>query len=106
VIEVVLPVRTPRRACDRGKAGRRDAVMLAFLSRAGEVTSAWVPDEAREAIRDLIRGREAAVKDVGQIPQRIQSFLLRKLIEIDGTRKESLVRWLRRKLRSLGKNLI
>ncbi|ATQ70617.1 hypothetical protein CQW49_21725 (plasmid) [Methylosinus trichosporium OB3b] len=38
--------------------------MLARLSRAGELTSVWVPDEAHEAMRDLIRAREAATKDL------------------------------------------
>lgn len=50
---------------------------LARLSRAGKLTSVWVPDEAHEAMRDLIRAREAATKDVRQIRQRIQSFVLR-----------------------------
>jgi Transposase len=48
------------RAGDRVKTDRRDAVTLARLSRAGELTSVWVPDEAHEAMRDLIRAREAA----------------------------------------------
>jgi transposase len=49
----------------------------ARLSRAGELTSVWVPDEAHEAMRDLIRAREAATKDGRSVRQRIQSFLLR-----------------------------
>ena len=77
VCEVVSPAHTPRRAGDRVKTDRRDALTLARLSRAGELTSVWVPDEAHEAMRDLIRAREAATKDVRQIRQRIQSFLLR-----------------------------
>jgi transposase len=77
VCEVVSPAHTPRRAGDRVKTDRRDAVTLARLSRAGELTSVWVPDEAHEAVRDLIRAREAATKDVRQARQRIQSFLLR-----------------------------
>jgi transposase len=77
VCEVVSPAHTPRRAGDRVKTDRRDAVTLARLSRAGELTSVWVPDEAHEAMRDLIRAREAATKDMRQARQRIQSFLLR-----------------------------
>lgn len=77
VCEVVSPAHTPRRAGDRVKTDRRDALTLARLSRAGELTSVWVPDEAHEAMRDLIRAREAATKDVRQIRQRIQGFLLR-----------------------------
>ena len=77
VCEVVSPAHTPRRAGDRVKTDLRDALTLARLSRAGELTSVWVPDEAHEAMRDLIRAREAATKDVRQIRQRIQGFLLR-----------------------------
>ncbi len=75
--EVVSPAYTPRRAGDHVKTDRRDSVMLARLSRAGELTSIWVPDEAHEAMRDLIRAREAATKDLRQARQRIQGFLLR-----------------------------
>jgi transposase len=75
--EVVSPAHTPRRAGDRIKTDRRDAIMLARLSRAGELTKVWVPDCAHEAMRDLIRVREVASKDVRQARQRIQGFLLR-----------------------------
>jgi transposase len=78
ICEVVSPAHTPRRAGDRVKTDRRDAVTLARISRAGELTLVWVPDEAHEAMRDLIRAREAATKDVRQARQRIQSFLLRR----------------------------
>lgn len=77
VCEVVSPAHTPRRAGDHVKTDRRDAVMLARLSRAGELTTVWVPDEAHEAMRDLIRAREVAAKDVRQARQRIRGFLLR-----------------------------
>ena len=62
VYEVVSPAHTPRRAGDRVKTDRRDAIMLARLARAGELTSVWVPDETHEAMRDLIRAREVAVE--------------------------------------------
>jgi len=75
--DVVSPAHTPRRAGDRVKTDRRDAIMLARLSRAGELTKVWVPDCAHEAMRDLIRAREVASKDVRQARQRIQGFLLR-----------------------------
>jgi transposase len=77
ICEVVSPAHTPRRAGDRVKTDRRDALMLARLSRAGELTAVWVPDPAHEAMRDLIRSREVASKDVRQARQRIQGFLLR-----------------------------
>ena len=36
--------------------------MLAKLHRAGELTAVWVPDDAHEAMRDLIRARSTAVR--------------------------------------------
>lgn len=54
---VIAPSVIPRKPADRVKTDRRDAQMLARLLRSGELTAIWVPDEAHEAIRDLIRGR-------------------------------------------------
>src|SRR5215217_7608011 len=57
---VVAPSLIPKRPGDRVKTNRRDAVSLARLHRAGELTSVWVPDAGHEAVRDLVRAREAA----------------------------------------------
>jgi transposase len=59
---VVAPSLIPRRPGERVKTNRRDAVALAKLLRAGELTAVWVPDEGHEAMRDLIRARSAAVE--------------------------------------------
>lgn len=75
--EVVSPAQTPRKPGDRIKTDRRDAIILARLSRAGELTSVWVPDTIHEAMRDLIRLRQAMVKDLRAARQRTKSFLLR-----------------------------
>jgi transposase len=48
------------KAGDRVKTDRRDAVMLAKLHRAGELTPIWIPDAAHEAMRDLVRARATA----------------------------------------------
>ena len=61
--EVVAPTLVPVKAGDRIKTDRRDALRLAQSLRAGELTGVWVPDEAHEALRDLVRAREAAKKD-------------------------------------------
>ena len=53
----------PKKPGDRVKTNRRDAVSLAKLSRAGELTAVWVPDGRHEAMRDLSRARLAAKKD-------------------------------------------
>jgi transposase len=74
---VVAPSMIPRRPGDRIKTNRRDAMQLARLLRAGELTGIWVPDEPHEAIRELIRAREAAVDDLRRKRQAISSFMLR-----------------------------
>jgi transposase len=74
---VVAPSLIPRRPGDRVKTNRRDAMQLARLLRAGELTAVWVPDEAHEAIRELVRAREAAVDDLRRKRQSISSMMLR-----------------------------
>ena len=53
--QVVAPSLIPRKAGDRVKTHRRDALSLARLHRPGELTAVWVPDGAQEALRDLTR---------------------------------------------------
>jgi transposase len=67
----------PRKPGERIKTDRRDAINLAKLHRAGELTSVWVPDPAHEAVRDLVRARLAAVRAVRQARQQLSGFLLR-----------------------------
>jgi transposase len=61
---VVAPSLIPKQPGDRVKTNRRDAVTLARLLRAGELTAVWVPDAVHEAVRDLVRAREAAAQDL------------------------------------------
>jgi transposase len=75
--EVVAPTLVPVRAGDRIKTDKRDAVKLAQCYRAGELTVVWVPDRAHEALRDLVRAREAAKKDETRARHRLSKFLLR-----------------------------
>jgi transposase len=81
---VVAPSLTPRRPGVRVKTNRRDCLMLVKLLRAEELTAAWVPDAAHEAMRDLVRARAAAVEDLVRCRQRIASFLLRQEIRYAG----------------------
>jgi transposase len=74
---VVAPSLIPSKPGDRVKTNRRDAVNLAKLLRAGELTAVWVPDERHEAMRDLVRARDAAVKDYRIKRQNVSSLLLR-----------------------------
>ena len=75
---VVAPSLIPRKPGDRVKTNRRDALQLARLLRAGELTAVWVPDEAHEAMRDLIRARDSAVDDLRRKRQSISSMMLRQ----------------------------
>lgn len=74
---VVAPALIPRRSGERVKTNRRDALTLARLFRAGELSGVWVPDEVHEAVRDLVRGRMTAAEDVRRKRQQLLSFLLR-----------------------------
>jgi len=75
--EVVAPSRIPHEPGDRVKTDRRDARKLAMMNRAGMLTAVWVPDAAHEALRDLVRAREAAKKDELRARHRLGKFLLR-----------------------------
>jgi transposase len=75
--EVVAPTLVPVKAGDRVKTDRRDAEKLARTYRAGDLTPVWVPDSAHEALRDLVRAREAAKKDQLRARHRLGKFLLR-----------------------------
>src|SRR2546426_9135120 len=75
--DVIAPTLVPVKAGDRVKTDRRDAERLARSLRSGDLTSVWVPDAAHEALRDLVRAREAAKKDQLRARHRLQKFLLR-----------------------------
>ena len=74
---VVAPSLVPRKPGDRVKTNRRDAVTLARLHRADELTAVWIPDPVHEAMRDLVRARTAAMEAVRRARQQLQGFLLR-----------------------------
>jgi transposase len=75
--EVIAPTLVPVKSGDRVKTDRRDATKLARSYRAGDLTPVWVPDGAHEALRDLVRAREAAKKDQQRARHRLGKFLLR-----------------------------
>ena len=75
---VVAPSLIPRKPGERIKTDRRDAINLAKLHRAGDLTAVWVPDPKHEAVRDLVRARQAAVRALRQARQQLSGFLLRQ----------------------------
>jgi transposase len=74
---VVAPTLVPKKPGDRVKTDRRDALKLARSYRSGDLTAVWVPDEGSEALRDLVRAREAAKQDQLRARHRLTKFLLR-----------------------------
>jgi transposase len=84
VCEVIAPSQTPRKPGVRVKTDGRDAISLAQGSRAGELRAVWIPDPADEAVRDLSRAREDAVKACTRARQQLGGFLLRHDLRYTG----------------------
>jgi transposase len=93
---VVAPSLIPKKAGDRVKPDRRDAVQLARLMRSGDRTPVYVPTVDDEAIRDLTRAREDAITDLKAAKFRLKAFLLRHDIRYTGraTWSPAHLRWL------------
>ena len=75
---VVAPSLIPKKAGDRVKTDRRDAVQLARLMHSGDLTPVSVPQVEDEAIRDLSRAREDAIQDLKAAKFRLNALLLRQ----------------------------
>jgi transposase len=95
---VVAPSLIPRKPGDRVKTDRRDAMTLARLLRSGDLSSIYVPGVEDEAIRDLSRGREDALRDLKRSKTRLKAFLLRQDIRYEGRANWNAahLRWLAR----------
>jgi transposase len=75
--DVIAPNKMPRPRGDRLKTDRRDAMLLARLARSGDLVKVLVPDERDEAMRDLARAREDAVRARLKARQQLKALLLR-----------------------------
>jgi transposase len=93
---VVAPSLIPKTAGDRVNTDRRDAVPLVRLMRSGDLTPVYVPKVADEAMRDLTRAREDALRDLKAATFRLKAFLLRHDIRYTGsaTWGPAHLRWL------------
>jgi transposase len=93
---VVAPSLIPKKAGDRVKTNRRDAIKLARLMRSGDLTPVYVPAVEDEAIRDLCRAREDVIRDLKAAKFRLKAFLLRQDIRYTGraTWGPAHLRWL------------
>jgi len=88
---VAAPSKIPRAAGDRVKTDRRDAEHLVRLLLAGKLHAVRVPGAEEEALRDLVRAREAARADLMRCRHRLSKLLLRH-----GVRFEDGQGWTRR----------
>lgn len=86
--DVIAVAKTPRKPGDRVKTDRRDSLALARYLRSGELTPVTIPDARDEAIRDLSRAREDAVRARLKARQQLKAMLLRL-----GKRYEGKTSW-------------
>lgn len=93
---VVAPSLIQKMPGNRVKTDRRDAIALARLMRAGDLTPVYVPEVEDEAIRDLTRAREDTIADLKAAKYRLKAFLLRQDIRYEGraTWSPAHLRWL------------
>lgn len=75
--QVIAVSKKPHRPGERIKTDRRDALALAAYLRSGELTPVSVPDARDEAMRDLTRAREDAVRARLKVRQQLKAMLLR-----------------------------
>lgn len=75
--QVVAPSLIPKKPGERIKTDRRDALKLARLLRAGDLTAVWVPGTEQEAMRDLTRARDDMKSQEGKARQQLNAFVLR-----------------------------
>jgi transposase len=82
--EVVAPSSIPRAPGERIKTDRRDAMLLAKLARSGDLSVVRVPNGVDEAVRDLVRAREDAVREQRNGRHRLKALLLRNGVPYTG----------------------
>jgi transposase len=75
--QVIAASRITRSPTERIKTDRRDALTLARLARSGDLIAVRIPDERDEAVRDLSRARQDAVRACLKARQQLKAFLLR-----------------------------
>lgn len=81
--DVIAPSLIPQKTGSRIKTDKRDALKLARLYRAGELTAITVPTEHQEAVRDLVRCREDVSRALQRARQQANHFLLRHGFSFD-----------------------
>jgi transposase len=96
--DVIASGLIPRRPGDRRKNDRLDAINLARHYRAGNLTTVTVPDEDREAARQLVRSRLAVQRHITRLKHRIVRVMATHGCVFSGTKSNWTVKhraWLR-----------
>jgi transposase len=83
---VAAPSKIPRASGERVKTDRRDAEHLVRLLLAGKLHPVRVPGAEEEALRDLVRARDAVRQDLMRCRHRLSKLLLRHGIRFDDGR--------------------
>ncbi len=93
---VIAPSLIPKKSGDRVKTDKRDSAKLAKLFKAEELTPIYVPEAEDEAIRDLSRARETAMKDLKDAKFQLKGFLLRNNVQatVNDNWSKKHLRWL------------
>jgi transposase len=93
---VVAPSLIPKKPGEKIKTDKRDALKLAKLLKSEDLTPIYVPEPEDEAVRDLSRAREIAMKDLKDAKYQLKALMLRNNINYKGTANWSQkhLRWL------------
>lgn len=93
---VVAPSLIPKKPGDKIKTDKRDALKLAKLIKDEELTPIYVPEPEDEAIRDLSRARETAMKDLKDAKYQLKALFLRNNItcKVNDNWSAQHLRWL------------
>lgn len=82
---VVAPSLIPKKPGEKIKTDKRDALKLAKLLKSEDLTPIYVPEPEDEAVCDLSRAREVAMKDLKDAKYQLKALLLRNNINYKGT---------------------
>ena len=93
---VVAPSLIPKKPGERIKTDRRDALKLVRSLKSEDLTPIYVPEPEDEAVRDLSRAREAAMKDLKEAKYQLKALLLRNNIRYELQTIEERIRRLER----------
>ena len=93
---VVAPSLIPKKSGEKIKTDKRDALKLSKLLKSEDLTPIYVPEPEDEAVRDLSRAREIAMKDLKDAKYQLKALMLRNNINYKGTANWSQkhLRWL------------